>query len=384
MNAIKYIASFLFCSLLAVSAAQAQFKTVTFNYELATFNENQPLPAESSLLFTGPAPRETDMVEIVVFKAERKSGGVPLATGVWKRPFNKSEGSFEVPLTYKLQASSEYDLVVRYYQTIPEAEKASLNDMLIRNLDAYLEQNIGIRKDEIELRKSTRQLMKELSTILTGGLKEYRFWSERRFDGFSGIVRDRLELLDGRELEVADSLKTSALGAEIEQLEQLLHREVQSLLNEKIVKLTDLRRVENYLTEDRRGYFSLSFGYGAAYLGGNINNLSYGDGPYVNIGFPLSSSQIAPKILRNSAFTLGFFLENFELENGNEVSGPVFGRPIQVGLDYKLFQFVRFNAGAALLEERQVNGQEDVGQRVFFEPFIGISAKINIHLSFDK
>jgi hypothetical protein len=74
-------------------------------------------------------------------------------------------------------------------------------------------------------------------------------------------------------------------------------------------------------------------------------------------------------------------LNNFEREDGSELSGPLFGRPYFVGLGYRLFRFVRLNAGMTLLEERTPNaggGLEVEG--IQLQPFVGLSAEINISL----
>ena len=81
---------------------------------------------------------------------------------------------------------------------------------------------------------------------------------------------------------------------------------------------------------------------------------------------------------------MGVFTKNLEGDGGKEISGPLVGRPFYLGLDYKLFQFVRFNAGGAVLEEPELAGMDNSNKRIFVQPFIGLSAKINLSLSLDK
>ena len=80
------------------------------------------------------------------------------------------------------------------------------------------------------------------------------------------------------------------------------------------------------------------------------------------------------------------FTDNFENDGGQKVTGPLISRPFYLGLDYKLFQFVRFNAGGAILEEPEMDaaGMETGSNRIFLQPFIGVSAKINLYLSLDR
>jgi hypothetical protein len=52
-----------------------------------------------------------------------------------------------------------------------------------------------------------------------------------------------------------------------------------------------------------------------------------------------------------------------------------------VGLAYSLFRFVRLNAGAVALEQRISTGTGfDIGS-VQVQPFVGISAELNLSIS---
>jgi len=66
----------------------------------------------------------------------------------------------------------------------------------------------------------------------------------------------------------------------------------------------------------------------------------------------------------------------------------IVGRPVYLGLDYKLFEFVRFNAGAAFLEKTEmiVSGAEagQTNTKAFIRPFVGLSARIDLSIGFGK
>lgn len=153
-------------------------------------------------------------------------------------------------------------------------------------------------------------------------------------------------------------------------------------------KLAISRYVDDYGTEKKQGFFSLSLGYGGVYLSGSWDDFTYDAAPYAGIAFPLSNSTIAPKFLRNSSVVLGAFLDNFEDEDGNEVTGMIVGRPFYAGLDYKLFEFVRFNAGAAFLEKTEtITSGPEAGQtstQAFIRPFVGLSARIDLSIGFGR
>ena len=101
--------------------------------------------------------------------------------------------------------------------------------------------------------------------------------------------------------------------------------------------------------------------------------------------FPLANSTLAPKFLRNSSLTLGAFLQDFEDTDGNKVTGFLVGTPTYLGLDYKLFEFIRFNAGATFLEKEKVGQMsDDITSSLLVRPFIGLSARIDLTVSLGK
>ncbi len=381
----------LAATLLSIAFATAQYATVNYDFEMNRFGENEPLPAEQSILFTGNIPESVDIVEISVFTARGKDNRESLSTAVWKRPFNREGSVFNVPLNYKLQASKAYDLLIGFYSTIGREEQSEVYRQLTVNLDAYLDQTFGVKKNSIKLTRNTRQIISDMNDIVTSGLKNYRsrtFWG---FEGFSDIVRQKLNTVEKADLSKAQYIFSS--GDEEEQrrlyreqltneLKQLVHSEVKFLMNSEMAILIDRRYVDDYETEKRSTFFALNAGYGGVWLNDKLDSKSsFGDSPYLGLGFPLSTSTIAPKFFRNASLTLGVFTQNFENESGDKISGPIVNRPLYVGLDYKLFSFVRFNAGAALLEEQGNNGD---GNKIFVRPFIGLSAKVNISLGLDK
>lgn len=146
------------------------------------------------------------------------------------------------------------------------------------------------------------------------------------------------------------------------------------------------RHVDDQETEKRRGAFSINAGYGGVYLGGDLDDFSYGNAPYLGLSFPMANSTLAPKFLRNSSLTIGAFLQDFEDGDGNKVTGFVVGRPIYLGLDYKLFEFIRFNAGATFLEKEKIAGPDDPDliSSLLVRPFIGLSAKVDLSVSLGK
>ena len=391
----KIICSFL-CALFLFTSTEAQYTLVQFDYEMLSFNENKPLPSEVKLVFSGDAGQATDMVEVKIFGNKNKDNREALATGFWKRREVEGATTFKVPVNYKLQAAKKYDLHVNYYKSISDAERQQLYAALSNNLDAYLSQSFGAGKKSIKLSSKTKQVMHDINQIVVQALAPYRNTSNAyHFEGFSDIVRQKLEAIEDAKLTNAKNVVNveDKHAARLQyrdqltgELKKLVRSELAFSLNTELVKLVDRREIEDYETEKRPGYFAVNVGYGAVYLDGNIDNLTYGTSPYIGLSFPLATSTLAPKFFRNASFAFGIFMSNLENENDEKVTGPIIKRPFYFGLDYKLFQFVRFNAGGVLLEEQEGSGGpvSELSNRIFVQPFIGLSARFNIQLSLEK
>ncbi len=392
---MKIFSITLFLALLTFNLS-GQYANVSFDPAMRTFNNFEPLPSEEDMMFTGAVPVNVNVVEFQFFRGKSKDFKDPLYIANWERGAGDKSGSFKLPINYKLNANKKYDIRVKYFQKVENADREKIYGALKNNLDAYLGQSLQSSSKKIKLTKSSKEMMKDLNTIVTYGLREYRISNGIPFEGFSDLVKGQIEAIDDKKLNevLFDSNNTSQAMASakyrdqlIKDLQTLIHAEVRFLLNSDISRLINQYDISDVKTESRNGYFSINVGYGAVYVDGDVDNLEYGRAPYVGLAFPLSTSTLAPKFFRNASITLGIFTKNFnDVGDRGPITGPIVKRPIYLGLDYKLFQFIRFNVGAAALEEESVNTGTISGieNRVFFRPFVGLSAKINLSIGLDK
>ncbi|MCB0593252.1 MAG: hypothetical protein H6557_09660 [Lewinellaceae bacterium] len=385
--------SVLALMLLFFSQATAQYATVNFDYEKARFGENQPLPAETPIIFTGPITADIDIVEVRVFSPKGKEKREPLTLADWKRPKDKSGATnFNVLVNYKLRASKKYDIEVTYFRLISDKERQALASRLSQTVDTYIDSQMSSGDKRISFQSSSKKMLNEMNELAKSILSSYRRRSDEPIPTFSELVKMKIEQVESVKLDKAEGdaagesskAKMEQRAQLIDELRALTAMEVKAMSGTNLLIFADSRYVEDYQTEDKAGYFSLNAGYGGVYLGGNLEKLEYGTSPYLGLSFPLSTSTIAPRFLRNASITMGVFTKNLEGDGGKEISGPLVGRPFYLGLDYKLFQFVRFNAGGAVLEEPELAGMDNSNKRIFVQPFIGLSAKINLSLSLDK
>ncbi len=370
----------------------AQYQTVNYDPEKNYFNEGQPLPAEQPLMFTGQIPEDVDVIEISIFPAKAKNDKDLLYLATWKDLLDNTTQNYSLAVNYALRASTQYDFRIDFYRRMDKAAQAALAGQIADQANAYLNANIIVKNNQLTTARSPKRMVAEMEALIHEALADYRNQNDDGFEGLSSTVRQQLDNLDRVTIGQLKADSTASRGQmimrKVEELKAVVDADIRQLMNQPWSQLAISRYVDDYETERKKGFFSLSVGYGGVYIDGPLDDFTYGDAPYLGIAFPLSNSSIAPKFLRNSSVVIGAFLDNFEDDEGDKISGLVVGRPFYLGLDYKLFEFVRFNAGAAFLEETETvrNGEQgfDTNKKALVRPFVGLSARIDLSVRLGK
>jgi len=390
---MKSYAFFLFSFLLlGAFRSIAQVSTVTYDYELNRFTENELLPAETDFMIMGDLPEGVNFVQVSIFSGKDRKKREAFATGNWKMPYGDNMGgTFHVPISNPLAAGKKYDVQIEYFAQVDSAELETIYRTMATYLRSYMYQSFEIKKNKVVLRNSAKQTFQEMNTLVKDGLRRYRSTTEPLFEGFSDLVRLKLEEADGARTSyqytkpVRDSL-TSNIAVErklpdvLEDLDLFVMSELKFALSKDISERIDYRYMEDYPTEKGSGYFGVNLGYGAAFFGNEFANNDLGF--FVGLDYPLASSTLAPRFVRNASLGLGVFVNNFEDNQGRTMTGPVINRPFYLALEYRLFYFFRLGVGASFLEREAA----DAGgtNAVLIRPFVGLSARINLSVSFDK
>lgn len=382
---------FLFTFLIS-TIAQAQFEVVEYSPAEGWFNNGQPLPAESNLILTGSVPPEVDLLIVSLFKAGQAGQQAPQYQTEWQRLPQQDDGMFRLPIAYPLKGNSGYDIEFQYYETLGPKQRDPLVKDIYEALKRYLEQQAPANGPEQSLQSSSGRMVRELNELVQKQLQGYRLLQEPQFPGFSATLRqalDNLRDLEGTIPAGEASDKAQQRQQAYEQQRQavidLIRAEWMAYADQPILQRNQRRVVNNYQTESTRNPIAINAGFGGVYLGGNVENLSYGTSPYLGISLPLSNRSTAPTFFRNTSVSMGVFVNNFENEAQETITGPVFGRPYYLGLGYNLFRFIRINVGATALETQ---GASSVGNgsagldvnAISIQPFVGLSAELDLWL----
>lgn len=352
----------------------AQYEVAAYDFAQNYFNNGQALPAESNLLLAGEAPNQVSRIEVSIFKAKANHSRTPLYQAVWLRPEGQLDNGYSLPLNYKLHGNSDYDIVFAYFRPVSVQQREDLRKLLLGTTSRMISQAVFIRDGQIVYQGNEKRLQRDMEDFVKRGLATYRSSEADFFQGFSTATERTLQAL-------FDLAAAKGLGLSMEAVKEQVAAELDQLIGQVRTVRSDQRTVRDYPTEKVAGSLSVNVGYGGVYLDGKIEDLTYGEGAYVGLSLPLGSRTFSGRFLSNTSISVGAFLNNFENENGDVLTGPIFSRPYFVGLGYSLFRFVRLNAGAVALEQRtRVGSGFDTGS-VQIKPFIGISAELNLSIS---
>lgn len=360
-----------------------QFTAVTYDVNKAWFNEGQALPAEKDMVFRGILPGNTEGISISILS----STGHKLLYQATCMKENNNE--FSIPVSYKLRADANYDFKVDFFETLSSEKQKELKKDMKATMSTYIDVNLSGEKS-IKLLKKPGKIVDEMDEIIKERMSHLHNKIADWKPQFSEVVKLKLEQLDNANLELgyssSDSTKTKELVREVtrqrlvEELKAQVDREIDQIFSNNFLALSETQIINDYPTEVKESGFSLNVGYAGVYLSGKFDDLTYGSSPFIGLAFPLGNSALGSSFFANSAVTLGVMLNPFENEAGETINGFLVKTPIYLGLDHRLFKFIRVNAGATFLEDPKSNS----GNKILVRPFLGLSAKIDLTIGLGK
>lgn len=378
------ITVFLFCIL----PAYAQYETVVYDYAKNWFGENQALPAEQQWMLKGLLPGSVNMVEVQLFRSGSSSTQA-LYSSDYQRPPGNVTDQFTIPVNFKLRGSTAYDVRILYFANAESDDMRRLSAMINNALTAYLNQSVVAGKRQVELARHPRLMKQELDLIVKNGLDLYRSRIGIEFEGFSDIVYDKLERIDDLKLRAAGfnmlrqadqnekQTRVAYFQKNVEELADLLEREVNQYLSGSFYVLREARTVKNYKTEATRWTLPVNIGYAAVYDNFTNDGFAVDGAPMVGISVPLGNPNFSGNFWSKSSVSFGALLQNVTLDENREFDGPLIGKPLYLAYGFKTAYFLRLNAGTAIMQEVGSN-------RMYFSPFVGLSVELNLWLGLKR
>lgn len=374
----------------------AQNKVLTLNYENRSIGKGQPLPARESFSITGAIPEHVVMVELDMIRSRAKGFENPDFNEQWTRTsLDTDKRSFTIPVQEPLRGNYDYNLRFKFYRLATKTERQEVNEQLNGFLESYVNQNLTIDKNDIDFNKSVDQMMEELNELVVDAMVYYRSTEPAEFEGFSDLVKGKLEQLRSLRLKVGERLFTDEeeRGArakffrqETEALKKLLKSEAKLLTSAGLAVLDEQIILREQPTEKVPNKLVIHGGYGAVFFDTEEPN-DYDSGIYTGVTIPFGSRTFSGEFWSRMGFIAGVHLTNYEDENGTEWTGPIVGRPVYGGVGYRALEFLRLSAGVTAVEPAdsdQNSSLENFDNSVKALPFIGIQVDLQLWIDFLK
>lgn len=390
----KFLAS-ISCVIFLVNATtlSAQVRSVTYDFKKNTFDNDFNLPSEERFTITGFIDSNIVLVELEIYQGTNKKGEInDYYSTYWLKDKSDNGNQFYLSVKSPLRQNDKYDFNLRFFRLLNEEEVDYTKNSVLTSLQNYLVSTARTNSRGLELDNTPAEIQKEMNRIVSEGLKKYRTRTLESFPGFSDILVKQLtdfgNVSGGRAKSVRNDENNSLEEEYVNKIASILLQselELEQYFNNEILVLSETKNVQNHPTEKQRNIVAINGGYGGAWFSGNLNNFNYGHAPYVGLSFPLGKKAFSSRFWSNTSLSTGVFVLNFKDANGTTIKGPIIQRPFYVALGYKFFRFLRFNAGAVLLEKKEDGDTEFINtDKIFVRPFVGLSLELNFWADFAK
>lgn len=377
---------------LSLLTVQAQVKNVSYDFQKNTFDNDYRLPSEERFTITGFVDSSIQLVEVEVYQGYNKKGEAKeYYSTYWLKDKNDQGNQFYLSIKKPLRQNDKYDFNLKLYRSLNSDEKSYTQQAIVTSIQNFLTSMTRSDSKQLSLDDSPEKIQKNLTSVVIDGLVKYRTRTMEKFGGFSSIVISQLEDLsnvsgkraknirkdEDNSLEEVYENKISSILTQVE-------LEIEQYLNQEVLVLDEIKTITDHPTEKQKNIIAINAGYGGAWFDGNMKDFNYGHAPYVGVSFPLGKKAFSSKFWSNTSISAGVFILNFKDKDKVKIKGPIIQRPVYVALGYKFFRFLRFNAGAVVLEKKTDNDKFINKDKVFVRPFVGLSLELNFWADFAK
>jgi hypothetical protein len=351
-------------------AGISQNTTIVYDQKTKSFNGGMPLPAQKHFTITGEQLPEVQKVILDIFS---DSYFKKHFTQVMWTPFYKEEASaFYLPVQKMLRSNEEYSFRFKFFVQTTQTERENMIANISESLNHYMKAQARVKRKRLKLNDNSENLVLEMNQIVNGVFSQFDL---EPFE-FSQIASDKIiQIEDVRPEATVESMTDSAL---LEELQQLLISEIKMALPSDFNKLVYTQEVIDIKTEKLPNVLGVNVGYAATFI--ENDNMAYA--PYAGISLPLGNSKFAP-FMSKMSFSVGIFLNNLEDENNVKFTGPVVKKPIYAGLGYRVYDFVRLNAGVVGLERIEETPNNE-NSKLEVRAFVGLSIDLNLWIGLGK
>ncbi|MDA0714863.1 MAG: OmpA family protein [Bacteroidetes bacterium] len=116
--------------------------------------------------------------------------------------------SVEDPMDYRLSSSSSHTFIVNHYTPLSGDGKKQLVDHIISDITYYMEEVVQLTETGVNIRKSDKQMLGDMESIVSFNVKLYDYKVDEEFKGFSDELRQEVRAVTL--LDWANSVKRNS------------------------------------------------------------------------------------------------------------------------------------------------------------------------------
>lgn len=356
----------------------SQMQTIQFNNKKMLFDDGRELPAEKAFMVTTDAGSMTALIKMQISNGVFEKNKI-LFESSWKRKDDDKATVAALPNHYKLRSGNDFFIRFLYFRKVKENERTQIRSMLEQTAESLIRSTVQLKDNRFAFSISPSELYVSLNSIIEEGMVNYETKTGVTKPKFSGVMENMLRSL------VKTRTKTDSLGVVNDEQFMLLlsqaQNEIEMITNQYVYVLEENITIPDYPVERKRNQLALNIGYAGVYNKGGFSDLDYLSGPYAGVSFPLGNRVFSGRFWNNASISAGIFLKDFVLSDSVKNSGPVVKKPLYAALGYRLFDYLKIHAGAAILEEKS---NIKSNKSIFIKPFIGLSFEFNLWLGVGK
>lgn len=151
---------------------------------------------------------------------------------------------------YALTGSTEYRIIIQHYELLTDSQRTELIDVVIDNIDFYLDQIIVMELGHMQLRKPRAEILTDLHGIVSENVKLYDYQVDEPFPGFSQEFAKQLEEISRLTWDASRSQDGNSSFDSQQMAYNYVQARIASLKDMSTAELLDFARDHVHVTRD--------------------------------------------------------------------------------------------------------------------------------------
>jgi hypothetical protein len=388
---MKRISSVIASMVLFFSCLQAQERIVKVDFESGAFYNNPKIPFDNSFVIMGETGKD---IEFVKANISYEGKNYILHSFVWNRVEQNTSETFNIVVPPILRSNTKYDFEIITYRLLTPPQKENLLKNVEERVRFLLMNNIYFDGMNVVVSKP-KDVYNKLNQLINESLKHFESKNFIPIQAPSSLVLEELKKQSDFRFNrffkrtnrmERDDITNKVVADKVEHLVALINSELKPFINSQLVQQHRQVNVKSVETDKEPFTLPVNIGMYAWDKTASINNTSVHNinfTPGVGLTLPFNNkSQLTSRsrVFDSFGFSAGVLLKPVVDNNGIEYLTPGVNLPIYTGLGFRVFEVIRFNAGALILGEEGSQGFDNLSVILT----AGLALELNLWMGIKK